>query len=683
MGNRIKVHLCGGEGIGWALDTDIALTRKSLHMLDQQLELTTLAKADVIHSVWEEPLFALSQDELEGKRIICHACNDLLRLYENPLMIRARDTIGLWIAMSRAAVNDFKYLRIPCVHIPYSVDTDAFFPDDSAGTDKKLIRRHYNISPQSFVISNFMRDSFGHDLSQPKDQKGAEMLVEIVRILSVREVPVHLLLAGPRRHWIRSQLSRLNLRYTYVGKEVPGDDLRHNILSADHISSLYRASDLHLITSRWEGGPRSVLEAVSCRIPILSTPVGTAPDILEAESLFTAFDEAVEKVELHWKERFLDGVIDLQQKSLQQRHTVEYTAELFHKLYTDIDSVKPFKKVSRWVAQPARRPSILAKAVNFTRRVTGQSSGEESFCVSLWHEFHKPPYGGGNQFMMALKKEMERQGIQVVVNKLSQSVDVHICNSCWFDYRKFERRLGDFPIRMIHRIDGPVTLYRGEGRSVDEKIFDLNKRFASATVFQSAYCFKKSYELGFEAVSPIVIHNSVNSAIFNEQKRSSRDHGRKIKLITSAWSDNPRKGGPLLKWLDDHLDWERFEYTFVGRVKESFNNIRHIPAVPSEELADLLRGHDIYIAVSRHEPCSNALLEALNCGLPAIYRDDGGNPELVSFGGLPFAGENDVLEQLDRATDNLHSFKRLIYVRSIENITKRYIALAKRLSAWS
>ncbi len=87
---------------------------------------------------------------------------------------------------------------------------------------------------------------------------------------------------------------------------------------------------------------------------------------------------------------------------------------------------------------------------------------------------------------------------------------------------------------------------------------------------------------------------------------------QKIRLISSAWSDNPRKGGPFLKWLDEALDWNRFEYTFVGRVKERFENIEHIQAVPSQELADILRRHDIYISVSLHEPCSNALLEALH-----------------------------------------------------------------------
>lgn len=284
--------------------------------------------------------------------------------------------------------------------------------------------------------------------------------------------------------------------------------------------------------------------------------------------------------------------------------------------------------------------------------------------------------------MMALQNAMDGLGVRTVTNKISSFVDVHICNSCWFDYEKFQKKAGSFPARMIHRIDGPVTLYRGEGRAEDEKIFELNRQLASATVFQSAYSLKESYALGFRAVSPVVIHNSVNANIFNSDTKKPFEGSGKIRLVSSAWSDNPRKGGPFLKWLDEHLDWTRFEYTFIGRVQEHFENIKHIQPVPSEELAELLRQHDIYVSVSLHEPCSNALLEALACGLPALYRNDGGNPELVSFGGLPFAGKEDVLVKLDRLAENIVSFQNLICLRTIDDIAVRYIALAERIREW-
>ena len=110
--------------------------------------------------------------------------------------------------------------------------------------------------------------------------------------------------------------------------------------------------------------------------------------------------------------------------------------------------------------------------------------------------------------------------------------------------------------------------------------------------------------------------------------------------------------------------------TFVGNVSEKFERIKHVPPVPSEELADMLRDHDIYITGSKNDPCSNALIEALSCGLPSIYYKDGGHPELVSAGGLPFRTEEELLEQLDRITDNYELFRNLITVSRLEDVAK-------------
>ena len=49
-----------------------------------------------------------------------------------------------------------------------------------------------------------------------------------------------------------------------------------------------------------------------------------------------------------------------------------------------------------------------------------------------------------------------------------------------------------------------------------------------------------------------------------------------------------------------------------------------------------MRRNDVYLAPSRNDPCSNALLEALACGLPAVFRASGGHPELVGEAGVPF-----------------------------------------------
>ena len=129
----------------------------------------------------------------------------------------------------------------------------------------------------------------------------------------------------------------------------------------------------------------------------------------------------------------------------------------------------------------------------FLRKIAGQ---QDRLVVCMWHEFHKPPYGGGNQFFIALKKAFEEKNIIVVNNILSPMVDVHLCNSIWFDVEKFERLSQKYPIKMIQRIDGPVSLYRGEGSEEDEKIHTLTGSLLLRQSTKPGIVWKKAGNLG-------------------------------------------------------------------------------------------------------------------------------------------------------------------------------------------
>ena len=52
------------------------------------------------------------------------------------------------------------------------------------------------------------------------------------------------------------------------------------------MNELYNCLDLYLITSRCEGGPRSVFEAGLTQTPIISTRVGISPELMARSSLF-------------------------------------------------------------------------------------------------------------------------------------------------------------------------------------------------------------------------------------------------------------------------------------------------------------------------------------------------------------------------------------------------------------
>ena len=99
--------------------------------------------------------------------------------------------------------------------------------------------------------------------------------------------------------------------------------------------------------------------------------------------------------------------------------------------------------------------------------------------------------------------------------------------------------------------------------------------------------------------------------------------------------------------------------------------------MPSHELARELRQHDIYITASSNDPCSNAVIEALACGLPVLYLDDGGHPELVGQGGLPFQTAEEIPAQLDKMVANYSLFQNLITVPNMQEVAAKYLQLLR------
>ena len=225
---------------------------------------------------------------------------------------------------------------------------------------------------------------------------------------------------------------------------------------------------------------------------------------------------------------------------------------------------------------------------------------------------------------------------------------------------------------MVHRVDGPIGVYRGFDDGTDERIARLNaaRRRDDPPVGVLA---REAPRLGIELRDPVVVPNAVDPAIFHPPANPEPLEGRRARLIAMSWSDNPRKGADTLAWLDRNLDQARFELTFAGRPPMAFERTRVVGPLDSNALAALLRTQDVYIAPSRDDPCSNALLEALACGLPAAYRDSGGHPELVGDGGLPFRDDEELGDVLERLVVELDERRAAIAARPISWVADRYL----------
>lgn len=299
--------------------------------------------------------------------------------------------------------------------------------------------------------------------------------------------------------------------------------------------------------------------------------------------------------------------------------------------------------------------------------------------LSIFHEFEPPPTGGGHQFLRAFIRQVEAHGVKVENNMLSSATKACLLNS--FNFRESRlRRLRRSSVLYVHRVDGPVDVYRGRDEGVDHHINEINRKFADKTIFQSYYSLEKHSELGLEFRNPTIIMNAADNEIFNPQGRVEFSRNRKTRLIASSWSDNLNKGASTFKWLDENLNWNQYEMTFVGRSPVKFNNIQMLPAVDSYRLAELFHKHDIYITASKNDPCSNSLIEALTCGLPAIYLQSGGHPEIVKQAGLGFEAAEQIPELLDQLIPQYEAFQSRISVPSIKEVSEQYLKVLELTS---
>ena len=287
--------------------------------------------------------------------------------------------------------------------------------------------------------------------------------------------------------------------------------------------------------------------------------------------------------------------------------------------------------------------------------------------VAISHRLRPPPYGGSNQFLLALRGELERRGLRVSDGRLPRRARSVLLHAYLLE--------GEPPpeARVVHRVDGPIQLYRGADDGADERIAELNRRHADATVFQSRYSLDAHRELGIELCEPVVIPNAVDPAIFHPPPGREPLPGRRVRVVATSWSDNPRKGGETYAWLAAHVDRDRYELTFVGRASAPVEAEHALEPLPSAELAEVLRRQDVYVTASLADPCSNALLEALACGLPALYVRSGGHSELVGDAGLGYDERDELPELLDRLAAELDERRAAIRVPRLAEVADRYL----------
>jgi len=234
--------------MGWALDSELALTRRLLNFVS----FSNLLFCDVIHAVYWPVLLGLPRILLTGKKIISHLTHDPMVAFQLPGFDAISKRVNVWVVRSQRAKRLMEERGLNVCLIPYPIDTDVFYPISKTDVQIRKLVADWSIPSDHYLIGSFQRDTEGSDLQSPKLIKGPDIFADIVTSIWKDFPAVHVVLAGPRRFWLRQRLAIAGVSFSYIGQDVAGDDVRQNTLSHETMNLLYNLIDLYIVSSRMQ-----------------------------------------------------------------------------------------------------------------------------------------------------------------------------------------------------------------------------------------------------------------------------------------------------------------------------------------------------------------------------------------------------------------------------------------------
>lgn len=100
-------------------------------------------------------------------------------------------------------------------------------------------------------------------------RKGTDVLISVARKAAAQIPQLHVLLGGPGWEKELQEMQALGISASAAG-----------YIRRSDLPFLYSALDVYLVTSRVEGGPCTVLEAMACETAVVATKVGVVPELI-------------------------------------------------------------------------------------------------------------------------------------------------------------------------------------------------------------------------------------------------------------------------------------------------------------------------------------------------------------------------------------------------------------------
>lgn len=192
--------------------------------------------------------------------------------------------VTLWHTSCTETVNILVHNGVDpkkIVLISLGIDLDHFCPLASA--DRVQLRKKLEIPEDCFTIGSFQKDGngWGEGLV-PKLIKGPDIFCDVVEEISKKH-DIFVVLTGPARGYVKNRLEKANIPYLHKYFDDPNE-----------VSDYFKVLDSYLLSSRIEGGPKSVLESMASGVPFVGTKVGLVSDLMTHD--YNAYLTEVEDV---------------------------------------------------------------------------------------------------------------------------------------------------------------------------------------------------------------------------------------------------------------------------------------------------------------------------------------------------------------------------------------------------
>jgi glycosyltransferase involved in cell wall biosynthesis len=264
-----------GDRLGWSIDDDRARLVATANRLGYKIGSNSLLRFarrqsvfqhnhfNALHSRWLDSSHRLGLSYFHG-RPDTPGYPEFDRAYAALRQNAARiDRVQVTHAEMHELVVGAGVEAERVFRIPIGIDIEHFpFATERA--------RSFELPDSAFVLGSFLKDGVGMDDGfEPKLLKGPDTFVAVVSRLGEAIPDLFVLLTGPARGYVRRELERRGVPHRHVLLEGRAD-----------LARAYAAVDVCLVSSRQEGGPKAVLEAMATGVPLVTTRVGQATELV-------------------------------------------------------------------------------------------------------------------------------------------------------------------------------------------------------------------------------------------------------------------------------------------------------------------------------------------------------------------------------------------------------------------